>query len=139
MQSMVTDLLEKERTALLSDEPIAGMREGITEAIMEGVRLDHEQQCLILLEKREHDPKYRSETEEAQLQATRRALYHDTLEWLKVIVHFFPGVHAVAGSVDAQHPETAKLPILSRLTPNQRAHDILAKIRELIIGQSYNT
>ncbi|KAK0492860.1 hypothetical protein EDD18DRAFT_1108471 [Armillaria luteobubalina] len=141
MQSMVTDLLEKERTALLSDEPITGMREGITEVIME-----------------EHDPKYQSETEEAQLQATQRALYHNTLEWLRVIVHFFPGVHAVAGSVDAQHPETAKLPIPSQLTANQhvrygvdglisikyslrvgQAHDILAKIHELIIGQSYNT
>ncbi len=43
MQSMVTDLLEKERTALMSDAPIAGMSEDVTEAIMEGVHLDHEQ------------------------------------------------------------------------------------------------
>lgn len=43
MQSMVTDLLEKEKTALLSDEPIAGMSDGVTEAILEGVCLDHEQ------------------------------------------------------------------------------------------------
>ncbi len=43
MQSMVTDLLEKEKTAILSDLPIPGMSEGVTEVIMEGVRLDHEQ------------------------------------------------------------------------------------------------
>ncbi len=43
MQSMVTDLLEKEKTTILSDSPIPGMTEGVTQAIMEGVHLDHEQ------------------------------------------------------------------------------------------------
>ncbi len=43
MRSMITDLLEKEKSAILSDQLIAGMSEGVTEAITEGVRLDHEQ------------------------------------------------------------------------------------------------
>ncbi len=43
MQSMVTDLLEKEKTAILSDSPIPGMTEGVTQVIMEGVHLDHKQ------------------------------------------------------------------------------------------------
>ncbi len=43
MQSMITDLLEKEKSAILSDQPIAGMSEGVTEAITEDVQLDHEQ------------------------------------------------------------------------------------------------
>ncbi len=36
MQSMVTDLLEKEKTTILSDSPIPGMTEGVTQVIMEG-------------------------------------------------------------------------------------------------------
>ncbi|KAK0217813.1 hypothetical protein IW262DRAFT_1463135 [Armillaria fumosa] len=158
MQMMVTDLLEKEKTVLMSDAPIAGMSEGITEAIMEGVCLDHEQQHLVLLEKREPDAKYQTEPKERRLQSTRVALYNDTIEWLKVIVEFFPALHCHTGPVDTDHPEKAKLPILSCLTSNQwvqcglgdlvsieyllrvgQAHDILAEIRELIIGQSYNT
>ena len=43
MQSMVADLLEKEKTVILSDSPIPGMSEGITQVIMEGVRLNYEQ------------------------------------------------------------------------------------------------
>ncbi len=64
----------------------------------------------------------------------------------------------MTAAIDVTHPENAKLPLPSQLTPNQRmrygvdglisieyslrvgqAHDILAEIRELIIGQSYNT
>ncbi|KAK0502222.1 hypothetical protein EDD18DRAFT_1100700 [Armillaria luteobubalina] len=56
MQSMVMDLLEKEKEALISNKPIAGMSIGITELVMEGVHLDHEQLHLTLLEKRESDP-----------------------------------------------------------------------------------
>lgn len=43
MQSMVMDLLEKEKTAILSDSPIPGMSEGVTQVIIEGIWLDHEQ------------------------------------------------------------------------------------------------
>ncbi len=43
MQSMVIDLLEKEKIVILSDFPIPGMSEGITQVIMEEVHLDHEQ------------------------------------------------------------------------------------------------
>ncbi len=43
MQNTVADLLEKEKTVILSDLPIPGMSEGVTQVIMEGVCLDHEQ------------------------------------------------------------------------------------------------
>ncbi|KAK0232786.1 hypothetical protein IW262DRAFT_1290017 [Armillaria fumosa] len=63
MQSMVTDLLEKEKAALLSDLSVPGLSEGVTELIMEGVSLDHEQLHIELLK-------------------NRTALYDDTAEWL---------------------------------------------------------
>ncbi|KAK0473337.1 hypothetical protein IW261DRAFT_1569751 [Armillaria novae-zelandiae] len=158
MQSMVTDLLEKEKEALISDKPIAGMSIGVTELIMEGVCLDHEQVRLTLLEKRESDPKYRTEAEEQCIQATRTNLSNDTVEWLHLLAQFFPSTCASIPSVDVEHPEKCRLPLPSCLPKSTcirygmealfdieyslhvgQAHDILAEIRELIIAQSYNT
>ncbi|KAK0431344.1 hypothetical protein EV421DRAFT_1743180 [Armillaria borealis] len=81
MQSMVVDLLEKEKTAILSDLPIPGMSEGITQVIMEVVHLDHKQLHIELLEKREPDLKYQTAAEDNCLCLSRAALYDDTVEY----------------------------------------------------------
>lgn len=115
-------------------------------------------QCILLLEKREPDPKYRSEYMTNQLNNRRRSLYDDTVKWLNVFIQFFPLACRATKPVQSECPEKAMLPIPSHLTSNQRihfgmdglvsiekslregqAHDILAEVRELIIGQSYNT
>ncbi|KAK0437472.1 hypothetical protein EV421DRAFT_1907212 [Armillaria borealis] len=80
------------------------------------------------------------------------------MEWLQVFVKFFPASHASTEQVSIETPEKAKLPIPSRIPCKTciqygleglvdieyslrvgQAHDILAEIHELIIGQSYNT
>ncbi len=114
--------------------------------------------CIELLEKREPDPKYRTTAEDNRLRLSRAALYDDTVEWLQVFMKFFPAAHPSVGQVDIQSPEKARLPLPSQLPHKTcirygmeglisveytlrigQAHDILAEIRELIIGQSYNT
>ncbi|SJL02882.1 uncharacterized protein ARMOST_06223 [Armillaria ostoyae] len=56
------------------------MSEGVTQVIMERVRLDHEQLHIELLEKREPDSKYRTAAEDNHLCLSQAALYNDTIE-----------------------------------------------------------
>lgn len=112
-------------------------------------------QKIKLLVKREPNPKYQTAAEDNCLCLSRAALYNDTVEWLQAFVKFFPAACASAKQVAIETPEKAQLPIPSWLLCKTciwyglqglisveyllrvgQAHNILAKICELIIGQS---